>query len=256
MNNQTESGSSVNATSHQHAVKKSSEPGVINDAMLKNVLHAHGPCGEAARLSRNIAIDYGTITELYLDYQNILKIDHIWMCFSLRKLSLKSNKLTKIENLDNLKELCELDLSFNFVKRIENLDSLRKLEHLTLFQNDIQKIENLNELDHLVRLNLGNNFIETIDGVKQKCQLLVFFCFFLSRPHFLFPFDSVIFFFLFRLAFLSHFIRDFEYVFKVLRLLTGVLMMCLRRCCIWRAVFGFCFHFRLRVFVTRSNCSL
>lgn len=166
-------------TKHQHVVKKSSEPGVINDVMLKNLLHAHGPRGEAARLSRNIAIDYGTITELYLEFQNILKIDHIWMCFNLRKLSLKSNKLTKIENLDNLKELRELDLSFNFIKRIENMKCLRKLEYLTLFQNDIQKIENLNELHHLVRLNLGSNFIETIEGVIKTFHLLFAICYLL-----------------------------------------------------------------------------
>lgn len=151
---------------HQHHVlRKSTEPGVINDTMLKTVLYAHRPCGEAARLCRNIPIDYGTITELFLEYQNILKIDHIWMCFSLQKLSLKSNKLTKIENLDNLNELRELDLSFNFIEIIENLECLHRLEYLTLFQNHIRKIENLDRLHHLVRLNLGNNFIDTIDGV-------------------------------------------------------------------------------------------
>lgn len=166
-------------TKHQHVVKKSTEPGVINDAMLKNVLHAYGPHGEAARLCLNIAIDYSTITELCLEYQNILKIDHIWMCFNLQKLTLKANKLTKIENLDNLIELRELDLSFNFIKTIENLDCLRKLEYITLYQNDIRKIENLGQLEHLVRLNLGNNFIETVDGVIRK---FTFYCFFSSFP--------------------------------------------------------------------------
>lgn len=167
-----------NDTKHQHVVKKSTEPGVINDALLKSVLHAYGPCGEASRLCLNIAIDYSTITELCLEYQNILKIDHIWMCFNLQKLSMKSNKLTKIENLDNLKELRELDLSFNFIQIIENLECLRKLEYVTLYQNDIRKIENLGQLEHLVRLNLGNNFIETVDGVIRKfpfyCSFSVF----------------------------------------------------------------------------------
>lgn len=171
---------------HQHhAVKKhSTEPGVINDAMLKTVLYAHRPRGEAARLCRNIAIDYGTITELFLEYQNILKIDHIWMLFSLQKLSLKSNKLTKIENLDNLTELRELDLSFNFIKIIENLECLLRLESLALFHNHIRKIENLSRLEHLVRLNLGNNFIETVDGVIYTRQDSVRFPF-----HFRFGFS-------------------------------------------------------------------
>lgn len=189
----------VSDTKHQHVVKKSSEPGVINDAMLKNLIRAHGPRGEAARLCRNIAIDYGAITELCLEYQNILKIDHIWMCFNLQKLSLKSNKLTKIENLDNLKMLRELDLSFNFIKTIENVECLHKLQYLTLFQNDIRKIENLERLEHLVRLNLGNNFIETVEGVikifHSPSMLSLWLCsvFF---PWFL-PFIFVCFFLLF-----------------------------------------------------------
>lgn len=166
-----------NDTKHQHVVKKSAEPGVINDAMLKSALHAYWPCGEAARLRLNIAIDYGTITELCLEYQNILKIDHIWMCFNLQKLSFKSNKLTKIENLDNLKELRELDLSFNFIKTIENLECLWQLEYVTLYQNDIRKIENLGQLKHLVRLNLGNNFIETVDGVIRTFLSPIFILF-------------------------------------------------------------------------------
>lgn len=146
-------------------VQKSEKPGVINDELLSKLIRACGLRGEAARLCRGIAIDYAAITELVIEFQNILKIDHIWMCFSLQKLSLKCNKITRIENLDNLKELRELNLSFNLIKSIENLECLRKLEYLSLFQNSIKKIERLDELDALIRLNLGNNFVETTDGV-------------------------------------------------------------------------------------------
>lgn len=188
-NDDNDDNEKASDTKHQHVVKKSSEPGVINDAMLKNLIRAHGPRGEAARLCRNIAIDYGTITELCLEYQNILKIDQIWMFFNLQKLSLKANKLTNIENLDNLTELRELDLSFNFIKTIKNVECLRKLQYLTLFQNDIRKIDNLDQLEQLVRLNLGNNFIETVEGVIKifhfplmlSVCLLVFFCVFFFR---------------------------------------------------------------------------
>lgn len=155
------------AKQHQHVLKKSMEPGVINDELLINFVRSHGANGEVARLCHNFIIDYyDTITELCLDFQNLMKIDHIWMCFNLIKLSLKCNKLTKIENLDNLKELRELDLSHNFIQTMENLECLTKLESLTLFQNNIRKIENLNELNQLIRLNLGNNIIETDDGVS------------------------------------------------------------------------------------------
>lgn len=178
-NKQSTLNDDANETKHGNVVEKSTEPGVINDELLKNLIRSYGPKGEAARLCRNNAIDYTTITVLCLDFQNLVKIDHIWMCFNLIKLSLKCNKLTKIENLDNLKKLRELDLSFNFIKTIQNLDCLKELRCLTLFQNMIRKIENLNELDQLIRLNLGNNFIETDDGV-----LDVFFILFLHSISF------------------------------------------------------------------------
>lgn len=153
---------------HQHIIRKSSEPGVINDELVKSRLRAHGYGDELAPLGRNATIDYATITELNLDFQNILQIDSLWMCFSLTKLSLKCNKLTKIQNLDNLQCLRELDLSFNNIERIENLECLQSLEYLTLYKNDIRTIENLH-LSNLVRLNLGSNFIDSIDGVIYIC---------------------------------------------------------------------------------------
>lgn len=165
-NEQSSINDSNEMAKHQHVLEKSMEPGVINDELLKNFVRLHGASGEVARLCRNFSIDYDTITELCLDFQNLMKIDHIWMCFNLIKLSLKCNKLTKIENLDNLKELRELNLSYNFIEVVENLECLTKLESLTLFQNNIRKIQNLNKLNQLIRLNLGNNIIETDDGVS------------------------------------------------------------------------------------------
>lgn len=165
-NEQSSINDSNKMAKHPHVLEKSMEPGVINDELLKNFVRSHEANGEVARLCRNFIIDYDTITELCLDFQNLMKIDHIWMCFNLIKLSLKFNKITKIQNLDNLKELRELDLSYNFIDVMENLECLTKLESLTLFQNNIKKIENLNELNQLIRLNLGNNIIETVDGVS------------------------------------------------------------------------------------------
>lgn len=149
----------------QYVVHKDNEPGVINNEMIQKSVRAYGPKGEAARLCRNIAIDYKLITELRLEFQNLLKIDHLWMLINLEKLSLKCNKLEKIENLDNLIHLRELDLSFNCIERIENLECLHKLEYLTLFRNKIQLFENLECLTNLVRLSVGNNLIVSTDGV-------------------------------------------------------------------------------------------
>lgn len=157
--------SDQNELNEQRVVKKFAKPGVINDELLEKVIKAASLVGEAKRLCRGITVDYAIITELTIEFQSILKIDHLWMFFNLTKLSLKCNKITKIENLDNLKELLELNLSFNVIECIENLECLQKLEYLSLFQNNVRKIENLSELNALVRLNLGNNFIDTVDGV-------------------------------------------------------------------------------------------
>lgn len=54
-----------------------------------------------------------------LEFQNILRIDHLWMLKSLRKLTLAHNLIEKIENLEQLTGLNELDLSFNKIEKIE-----------------------------------------------------------------------------------------------------------------------------------------
>lgn len=150
----------------QYIVGKDQAPGIINNEMLNRVIReAQGPSLEAIRLCRNVAIEYSTITDLCLEFLNILKIDHLWMLTNLRRLSLKCNKVDKIENLDNLLNLRELDLSFNCIERIENLECLVRLERLSLFRNNISRIENLQHLEQMVRLSIGNNLIDSTDGV-------------------------------------------------------------------------------------------
>lgn len=142
------------------------EPGVIDDAMLKAAIVEQGHRGEAGRLAQLNAIDYTIITSIRLEFQNLLRIDHIWVLPNLEKLSLKFNKIDRIEKIDMLVKLKELDLSFNCLERIENLDKLVKLEILTLFGNRIKRLENLNPLSGLLILSVGNNLIDTYDGVS------------------------------------------------------------------------------------------
>lgn len=159
-------GDDENGTS-QYVVGKDQAPGIINNEMLNRVIRdAQGPSLEEIRLCRDVAIDYSTKTELCLEFQNILKIDHLWMLRNLRRLSLKCNKVDKIENLDNLVNLRELDLSFNCIERIENLECLVRLERLSLFRNNIRRIENLEHLKQMVRLSIGNNLIDSTNGVS------------------------------------------------------------------------------------------
>ncbi|XP_052755007.1 dynein regulatory complex subunit 3 [Galleria mellonella] len=95
-----------------------------------------------------------------LEFQNILRIDYLWMLKSLRKLTLAHNLIEKIENLDQLTGLNELDLSFNKIEKIENLDELVNLEVLSLFHNKIRKLENMDTLQNLLVFSIGDNLIE------------------------------------------------------------------------------------------------
>lgn len=144
------------------------EPGVINDAMLGKMIAEQGHTGEAGRLAQLNLVDYATVTYMRLEFQNLLRIDHLWVLPNLQKLSLKFNRIDRIENLHMLTALTELDLSFNCLERIENLDKLVRLEVLTLFGNRITRLENLDTLSAMLILSVGNNRIDTSDGVSSN----------------------------------------------------------------------------------------
>lgn len=147
------------------AIHKDLEPGVINDEMLERLILEQGFKGEAGRLARLEPIDYEKITVLRIEFQNLLKINHLFVLCNLRELSLKFNKLDKIENIEMLTKLVSLDLSFNCIEKIDNLNTLTKLETLSLYNNQIETLENLDVLENLLILSVGNNRINALDGV-------------------------------------------------------------------------------------------
>ncbi|OWR55525.1 dynein regulatory complex subunit 3-like [Danaus plexippus] len=136
------------------------EPGVIDNAMLTRCILEYGPTEEAGRLFAEEGVHLDEAPVVRLEFQNILRIDHLWMLKSLRKLTLAHNLIEKIEHLDLLTGLNELDLSFNKIEKIENLDSLVNLEVLTLFHNRIRKLENMETLQELLVFSIGDNLIE------------------------------------------------------------------------------------------------
>lgn len=146
-------------------IHKDLEPGVINDEMLERLILEQGFKGEAGRLARFEPIKYENVTVLRIEFQNLLKINHLFVLYNLKVLSLKFNKLDKIENIEMLTKLVELDLSFNFIEKISNLNTLIHLETLSLFNNQIEKLENLDNNNNLLILSIGNNRISTLDGV-------------------------------------------------------------------------------------------
>ncbi|KAJ8715983.1 hypothetical protein PYW08_013268 [Mythimna loreyi] len=136
------------------------EPGVIDNAMLTRCILENGPTEEAGRLFAEEGVHLDEAVEVRLEFQKILRIDHLWMLKSLTKLTLAHNLIEKIEHLEQLTGLNELDLSFNKIEKIENLDTLVNLEILTLFHNKIRKLENLEMLEKLLVFSIGDNKIE------------------------------------------------------------------------------------------------
>ncbi|XP_050351560.1 dynein regulatory complex subunit 3-like [Nymphalis io] len=136
------------------------EPGVIDNAMLTRCILEYGPKEEAGRLFAEEGVHLDEAEIVRLEFQNILRIDHLWMLKSLKKLTLAHNLIEKIENLELLTGLNELDLSFNKIEKIENLDELVNLEVLTLFHNRIRKLENMDTLENLLVFSIGDNLIE------------------------------------------------------------------------------------------------
>ncbi|CAB3247675.1 unnamed protein product [Arctia plantaginis] len=136
------------------------EPGVIDNAMLIRCILDYGPTEEAGRLFAEEGVHLDEATIVRLEFQNILRIDHLWMLTSLTKLTLAHNLIEKIEKLELLTSLNELDLSFNKIEKIENLETLVNLEILTLFHNRIRKLENMETLENLLVFSIGDNLIE------------------------------------------------------------------------------------------------
>ncbi|XP_045464216.1 dynein regulatory complex subunit 3-like [Harmonia axyridis] len=134
-------------------------PGIINNKLLEDILHKQMEGSEIGRLMLEDGISFEKVTEIRIEFCNILRIDHIWMMKNLKTLKMDNNYIEKIENLESLTQLIELDLSFNKITKIENLDSLINLRKLSLFDNAISKIENLDKLKQLTIFSIGKNFI-------------------------------------------------------------------------------------------------
>ncbi|ENN71629.1 hypothetical protein D910_12525 [Dendroctonus ponderosae] len=103
----------------------------------------------------------GTLEELSLHQEDIEKIEHInnW-CKKIQILYLQANQISKIENLNKLKALQYLNLAINNVEKIENLERCESLEKLDLtlnFIGDLESVKNLKANLHLKDLYLTGN---------------------------------------------------------------------------------------------------
>uniref|UniRef100_A0A8C7JA46 Dynein regulatory complex subunit 3 n=1 Tax=Oncorhynchus kisutch TaxID=8019 RepID=A0A8C7JA46_ONCKI len=141
------------------------EPSLVDEELLQKAVEEQGPQDQAGQIAKEEGMQYDEVSQLRLDYKNILKIDHLWQFTSLTKLQLDNNIIEKIEGLGRLTNLKWLDLSFNNIEGIEGLDTLVKLEDLSLCNNRISVIENMDTLLNLHVLSIGNNFLAQLENV-------------------------------------------------------------------------------------------
>ena len=119
------------------------------------------------------------LTHLYLNDNNIKRIEGLENLKNLEYLDLSSNHIEKIEGLERLTNLEELHFEGNKIKRIEGLDNLINLRTLSFgdpyhytIGNDIEVIENLDTLTKLDSLELGLNKITEIFGLEKLIYLV------------------------------------------------------------------------------------
>lgn len=141
------------------------EPSVVDEEMLKKAVEEQGPKDQAGRIAKEEGIHFRDVTQLRLDFKNILKIDNLWQFTALTKLQLDNNIIEKIQGLDSLINLVWLDLSFNNIEVIEGLDALVKLEDLSLYNNRISEIANIDTLYNLQVLSIGNNSLDQLENL-------------------------------------------------------------------------------------------
>ncbi|EFX68522.1 hypothetical protein DAPPUDRAFT_330020 [Daphnia pulex] len=88
-----------------------------------------------------------SLEEIALHQQNICKIEHIdlW-CPSLKIIYLQANEISKIENVRRFKNLEYLNLALNKIEIVENLEGCESLNKLDLTLNCIRKLSSLTSL--------------------------------------------------------------------------------------------------------------
>ncbi|KAJ3286237.1 Protein tilB [Rhizoclosmatium sp. JEL0117] len=115
--------------------------------------------------------ELSTLKEVTLHQFDIEKIENLDVyCRHLEILYLQNNQINKIENLHKLKELQYLNLALNNIKKIENLEkceSLRKLDLTVNFVSDPLDLESLKDNIMLRDLFLVGNPCTQVDGYRE-----------------------------------------------------------------------------------------
>ncbi|KAJ3343164.1 Protein tilB [Gonapodya sp. JEL0774] len=114
--------------------------------------------------------ELSTLKEITLHQFDIEKIENLDVyCRNLEILYLQNNQIGKIENVHKLKQLRYLNLALNNIRRIENLsrcESLQKIDLTVNFVEDLLDVEELKECRELRELYLIGNPCSCDDDYK------------------------------------------------------------------------------------------
>ncbi|KAI8825985.1 uncharacterized protein EV422DRAFT_148800 [Fimicolochytrium jonesii] len=115
--------------------------------------------------------ELSSLREVTLHQYDIEKIENLDLyCRHLEILFLQNNQISKIENVHKLKELKYLQLALNNVSKIENLEGCESLEKLDLtvnFVEDPLDVESLQGNEHLRELHLMGNPCAKKEGYRE-----------------------------------------------------------------------------------------
>ena len=112
-----------------------------------------------------------SLTELYLDNNEISDIKPLQSLTQLTELHLSRNEISDIKQLESLTQLSLLELDNNQISDIKPLASLTQLIFFGLGDNKISDIKPLQSLRELDYLSLDNNQISNIKPLQSLTNL-------------------------------------------------------------------------------------
>ncbi|XP_024523575.1 dynein regulatory complex subunit 3 [Selaginella moellendorffii] len=136
----------------------------VTTDLLRSCIKVEGGSPEKLE-ERKRTMPLSTVTCLIFSFKCQRSINWLHGLGSLTKLYLDNNDISKIENLSHLATLKLLDLSFNKIKSIGGLETLTNLEDLSLYHNEIEKITGLDTLQKITSFSLGKNRIRRLEDV-------------------------------------------------------------------------------------------
>ncbi|KAL3204418.1 hypothetical protein MRX96_011435 [Rhipicephalus microplus] len=111
------------------------------------------------------------IEKLFLDHNELSKLDNIDCFLDVQKLSASHNQITRMYSLARLSQLSSIDLSNNLITCIEALKDLKYLVSVNLSNNRIKSLQSIQYSTTLVYLDLSGNLIPSLIDLTSLTRL-------------------------------------------------------------------------------------